>query len=351
MKNEKYDKWHDLNKGSFEPYFQPIININDGTCIGVEVLARLVRVEDSKVNVYPIPPISFTDFTEQKRITKEMLKKVILLIKDIPFPHDFKLSFNIPANIIAEDWLSLLCEDFLRSCNYNLKLILEITEHTPLTINNVAIKSWLSRLNNKNILIALDDFGTGHSNFTLVKALPIDIIKIPREFIESLPNGKVEGAIIDSIICLSQHSRIQLVAEGVESAKQSHWLVKKGINLQQGFYFSHPLNSTDLVLYLNKKINLDKKVDDSIRCSTKYRNAFDFPQSLLITCTRKHNLSLREEGVLSLISKGVSVSEISDLKHRSYKTIWAHKHNAYKKMGIKNDADFINYLHILASAI
>jgi len=40
MKNEKYDKWHDLNKGSFEPYFQPIININDGTCIGVEVLAR-----------------------------------------------------------------------------------------------------------------------------------------------------------------------------------------------------------------------------------------------------------------------------------------------------------------------
>jgi len=66
----------------------------------------------------------------------------------------------------------------------------------------------------------------------------------------------------------------------------------------------------------------------------------EFARALSITASK----APREEWAALLNRHAV-------LKHRSYKTIWAHKHNAYKKMGIKNDADFINYLHILASAI
>ncbi|EEO5048721.1 hypothetical protein JKL81_004637 [Salmonella enterica] len=51
--------------------------------------------------------------------------------------------------------------------------------------------------------------------------------------------------------------------------------------------------------------------------------------------------------MLILISEGLSVYEISERKHRSYKTIWTHKYNSYKKIGIKNDVDFINLLHRL----
>lgn len=346
MKNNQYDECHALNSTSFEPYFQPIIDINNDRCIGVEVLARLVSPVHSFVSFYPS---LLATYDEQKEITKIMFDKVILLLKNIPFPHDFKLSFNIPSNLLSEDWLSIVCDDFFRACNNNLKLILEITEHTPLTINSDSIKYGLSRLNNKNIQIALDDFGTGYSNIMLVKMLPVDIIKIPKDFIDQLPNSNIDSAIIDSIISLSLHSSIQLVAEGVESAKQSHYLVDKGINWQQGYYFSHPLNSKDIAIYLNKNLALYKQINDSMPCTENYNANFKFPHALLVKCANEFNLSDREKEVLTFISKGTSVNTISKIKHRTYKTIWAHKNNAYKKIGVKNDADFINYLHVLAS--
>lgn len=76
---------------------------------------------------------------------------------------------------------------------------------------------------------------------------------------------------------------------------------------------------------------------------------FRFPHSLLIQCSKKYKLSDCEKEVLILIAKGLSIHSISKLKYRSYKTIWSHKNNAYKKMKIKNDAAYINLLHVLAS--
>lgn len=332
----------------FEPYFQPIIDTESGACVGIEILARLVSSVRTMENYFP----SFLNgYTEQSKISRIMLKKVMAFLKSISLPYGFKMSFNIPPDLLAEDWLSNICEDFLRACDYNITLVLELTEHSPILINNDSIKLGISRLNNANILFALDDFGTGYSNINLIRILPIDMIKIPKEFIESLPDGKLEGAIIDSIINISQSSGMQLVAEGVESAQQSRWLANKGIHLQQGFYFSHPINLTDLSLYLNKTLFLSKEIDNAMVREEKKSLNFKFPQSLLTQCKEKYQLSDHEAEVLVLISKGISVNSISELKHRSYKTIWAHKNNAYKKIGIKNDAEFINYLHLLDSAL
>ncbi|MBJ9048925.1 EAL domain-containing protein [Citrobacter braakii] len=344
-KKYEIDSLHDKN---FKPYFQPIIDINSGSCIGIEILARLacsVRAEENHF------PDFLNGYAEQSEISRIILRKVIDFLKSLSLPHGFKMSFNIPANLLAEDWLSNICEDFLRACDYNIILVLELTEHSPLLINSDSIKIGLSRLNNSNILLALDDFGTGYSNINLIKKLPIDIIKIPKEFIEPLPDGKLEGAIVDSIINISRSSEIQLVAEGVESSEQSHWLVNRGVYLQQGFYFSHPMNLAELSLYLSKNLSLSNKIDSAMNLEEKKNINFRFPHSLLIQCAHKYKLSDREEEVLVLIAKGVSINSISKFKNRSYKTIWAHKNNAYKKMGIKNDAGFINYLHVIASAL
>lgn len=348
MKNENNDECHVLHPELFEPYFQPIINIKTGACVGLEILARLVKPERITVNHFPE---FLTGYSEQCEVTRIMLRKVISLIGKISFPDGFKLSFNIPINLLAEEWLSNICDSFFQTCDYDLILILEITEYSPLLINDDSIKLGLSRLNNKNILIALDDFGNGHSNINLIRKLPIDIIKIPKEFIEPLPNGKIESVIVDSIINLSRGLNVEIIAEGVESTEQSHWLMKKGINLQQGFYFSHPIKKDEVGIYLNKEFTVSKNIDNAMHYQSGYNNNFGFPHSLLIQCIHKYNLSCREKEVLVLIAKGVSVNSISKLKNRSYKTIWSHKNNAYKKLRIKNDADFINHLHMLASAL
>lgn len=226
MKNKNNDECPILHNKFFEPYFQPIINIKTRTCIGAEVLAGLIRPKYSTLNYHPDLLIGCTD---QCEITKIVLRKVLELLECISPPEDFKLIFNIPVNLLAENWLLNICDELLEICHYKLILILELTELTPSLINNDATKNGLSRLSIKNILFAFDNFCTGHFNINLVKKHPFDII-----------------------------------AEGVESTEQSHWLSKKWINLQQGDNFSHPINSIDFLLYLNKSFSLSKEIDNTL---------------------------------------------------------------------------------------
>ncbi|EDH1936485.1 hypothetical protein GC455_21435 [Salmonella enterica] len=86
-------------------------------------------------------------------------------------------------------------------------------------------------------------------------------------------------------------------------------------------------------------INLNSKKD--------IQTQLPFKGSLLTQYIRQYKISKCKKEVLILISEGLSVYEISERKHRSYKTIWTHKYNSYKKNGIKNDVDFINLLHRL----
>jgi diguanylate cyclase (GGDEF)-like protein/PAS domain S-box-containing protein len=116
-------------------------------------------------------------------------------------------------------------------------LELEVTE-SCLMKDVAASARTLGQLRNKGIRIAIDDFGTGYSSLTHLKRFPIDILKIDRSFIKDLPDDTEDAALTSAIIAMGKILKLELIAEGVETAAQAEFLVRQGCYLHQGFLFS-----------------------------------------------------------------------------------------------------------------
>lgn len=120
------------------------------------------------------------------------------------------------------------------------KLIIEITESTAMHHIDVSIRTFES-LRNLGINLAIDDFGTGHSSFLYLKNLPVDELKIDREFIKNLSPGSKDEIILESIIQLANRLGLIVTAEGVETQKQADILKRMGCQQLQGYLLGMPL--------------------------------------------------------------------------------------------------------------
>ena len=119
-------------------------------------------------------------------------------------------------------------------------LQLEITE--SLIMQDVEANiGVLEQLKNLGVRIALDDFGTGHSSLLYLKRLPVDVLKIDREFVEVIHKSQYDTAIAHSIISLGESLKLEVIAEGVETVGQMQTLQAQGCHIMQGYLFSPPL--------------------------------------------------------------------------------------------------------------
>ncbi len=119
-------------------------------------------------------------------------------------------------------------------------LIIEITESTAMHHIDVSIRTF-EKLRNLGISLAIDDFGTGHSSFLYLKDLPVDELKIDREFIRNLSDGSKEEIILESIIQLANRLGLIVTAEGVETQQQADILKRLGCQQFQGYLLAMPL--------------------------------------------------------------------------------------------------------------
>jgi EAL domain-containing protein (putative c-di-GMP-specific phosphodiesterase class I) len=117
---------------------------------------------------------------------------------------------------------------------------MEITESVIVGGHEEAIAA-LRRLDTLGIRIAIDDFGTGYSGLSYLKQFPIDTVKIDQSFIRDLTVDADDAAIVRAIIAMSRSLRLNVIAEGVESAEQLSILRELGCDMAQGYYFSQPL--------------------------------------------------------------------------------------------------------------
>jgi EAL domain-containing protein (putative c-di-GMP-specific phosphodiesterase class I) len=117
------------------------------------------------------------------------------------------------------------------------RLHIEITERILLCVSN--IRSHLEFLRRHGLTIVIDDFGTGYSSYSYVADFPIDIIKIDRSLILKANTPKGFG-LIKSIVSFCIEFNIRTVAEGVEDKECADICEALGIDLQQGYFYSHP---------------------------------------------------------------------------------------------------------------
>jgi EAL domain-containing protein (putative c-di-GMP-specific phosphodiesterase class I) len=98
----------------------------------------------------------------------------------------------------------------------------------------------------------MDDFGTGYSSLAYLKRFPFDSVKIDQSFIRGIPANRDDCAIVEAILAMAQSLNLKVVAEGVETQEQSEFLRKLGCDQIQGYVFSKPIPSAEIVALLYK---------------------------------------------------------------------------------------------------
>lgn len=236
----------------FVNYYQPIINVEQGTVAGFELLLRW------KLNDSIISPTEFIPVAEEIGLiismTEALLERGLADLKkwwtDGNTPY---LSVNLSARhllqeSLVEDVISALAKSELPASS----LRFEITESSLMKDHKKSIEI-MNNLNSIGIELALDDFGTGYSSLQYLKSFPINIIKIDRSFVKDIGIDGNDEAIIDAILMMAKSLNKYCIAEGVETQEQLDFLKQRGCYLIQGFLFSKPLKSERILEYISNQ--------------------------------------------------------------------------------------------------
>lgn len=231
-----------IEKNQFELYFQPKINLDTMSMQGMEALLRWNHPH--KGIIYPadfIPALEETGMINQvgQWVIEQACRQNRKWI-DSGLP-PLRVAVNV-SNIqlnrgdFAETVFAILDKTGLEP----KWLELELTESGLMADIDANIHMF-NKLRNKGIKLALDDFGTGYSSLSYICKLPIDVIKIDKEFVQQISNDKQNQSIVTAILSFAHGLRLEIVAEGVELAEQVVFLQAMRCNMAQGYLFSHPL--------------------------------------------------------------------------------------------------------------
>ncbi len=204
-----------------------------------------------------VPPSEFIPLAEDLNIIIPMTEvavrnALIDLTEWRKYCADFDVSINISASHFIEGQLTQFITGILDEFNLPTSAVkLEVTESAFIDDTKVAIEQ-MKRLNSLGIKLSLDDFGIGYSSLSYLKAMPIDVIKIDRSFISSIGKQRADEAIIETIIVLASNLEMSCIAEGAETKEQIDFLVSRDCHLIQGYYYSKPVPSEQILDELKK---------------------------------------------------------------------------------------------------
>ena len=215
---------------------------HDGTVSSFEALVRWYSKE-----LGPVSPSEFIPIAEESYAICEIgdivLRKTLSVISNfVKSGLNTSIAINISARqIVVPDFINSLLS---RINQYGIPphmLMLELTE-TALVVDIELVKETMLELARFGFRFSIDDFGTGYSSLAYLKVLPISELKIDKYFVDDIGkdfDGKA-AQIVDAIIEMAKALNVTCIAEGVESEEQLKYLIGKGCEKFQGYYFSRP---------------------------------------------------------------------------------------------------------------
>lgn len=241
--SNKIKKALQLNQLSL--YYQPQVDAQTQTIIGYEALIRWKSDEGF------IPPSTFIPICEESGIILNIGEFVLLegCKTAVKWKEEGVLHGHIAINVSAHQFIHPNFLSVLDNVLYTTEcdpstIELEITE-TSILENPERIAALLGILKSKGFKISIDDFGTGYSSLSYLKNLPIDKLKIDISFIRNITHEPKNQTIVKTIISLAKGLGMEVLAEGVETAEEYHFLRDNGIDSIQGFYFFKPFPMTE----------------------------------------------------------------------------------------------------------
>jgi len=236
----------------FVPYFQPIIQLDNGELKGFEALARWQSTKRGFVL-----PDDFIPLAEETNLVQaidlQILKKSCQQLKvwqETLSCHDLYVSCNLFCNqffktTLPDEIESILIETGLKPES----LRVELTERALLE-NTEIVLSNMKALKRIGVKILLDDFGTGYSSLSYLHRFPIDVLKIDKSFINNVHEHQNNRAIIKTIVDLATNLRMATIGEGIENIEDAQLLQKMDCLYGQGFYYAKPMPAIDMEKYI-----------------------------------------------------------------------------------------------------
>jgi diguanylate cyclase (GGDEF)-like protein/PAS domain S-box-containing protein len=251
-----------LESGGLFVVYQPIVSLRPQALVGFEALLRC-RTPDGQV----ISPGDFISVAEESGLVvplgswvlQEACHQAAEWQRSYPRETPLGVTINISSRQLADSELVAHVERALASSGLAPgSLGLEITE-TALIDNAEAAADVLRRLRELSVRVYLDDFGTGYSSLSYLHRFPVDVIKIDRSFVLAMDEDRETSQIIESIIAMADRLRLDVVAEGVETAEQAQRLFELGCSRLQGYAFARPLPAPDVERLLSGRLRFPDK--------------------------------------------------------------------------------------------
>jgi diguanylate cyclase (GGDEF)-like protein/PAS domain S-box-containing protein len=242
-----------LDNDEFMLYYQPLVDSETNTIVGMEALLRWENPELGTVS-----PLDFIPIAEETgliiSIGEWVLQEACRQTKvwhDAGYP-PIKVSVNLSPRQIQQQNLVETVKGILAETGLEPQYLeLELTEGTVMKDAEKAI-AVLAQFKEMGIRIAIDDFGTGYSSLSYLKQFPVDKLKIDRSFISSVDKDPSDAAIISTIIAMAHNLNLGAVAEGIETQAQLECLRSLNCGEMQGFLFSEPLTAEKFAELLKK---------------------------------------------------------------------------------------------------
>ncbi len=236
-----------VENGEFVLYYQPKVNLNSGRIAGLEALIRWQRPGHGLV-----PPRDFIPLLEETGLIVRVGSWVIAtacrqIAAWAASPVGaVAISVNVSGRQFVDGDLDGDVARALQETGIAADLLeLELTEGS-LMENTGRTIACMRGLKKRGVQISIDDFGTGYSSLAYLRRFPIDKLKIDIAFIRDITRNPDDAAIALAIIRMAHSLKLEVIAEGVETAAQLAYLRRHHCDMIQGYYFSPPVPAEDI---------------------------------------------------------------------------------------------------------
>jgi predicted signal transduction protein with EAL and GGDEF domain len=244
-----------LERNEFMLMYQPKIALDTGEISGVEALLRWKHPERGLIQALKFVPIA-----EESGLIVPIGHWVLLetcpqarLWAEVGLP-PVRIAVNVSAlQFASKDFLSSVRAALISTGMDPCNLELELTE-TVLMEDAESAMQTLRALKDIGVQLAVDDFGVGYSSFSYLRKFPLDALKVDRSFINDISSNPDNAMILSALINIGKSLKHRVVAEGVETEEQLHFLQQEGCSEGQGYFFCRPVIAEKFAEFLERGV-------------------------------------------------------------------------------------------------
>lgn len=236
-----------IERGEFQVYFHPLIDISSRKVISTEALLRWENPE-----LGPVYPDEFIPIAEQTSLILKLGQFVLeeALTRTVQWreqgANDLRASVNISPRQFRDPEIVSVVEECIKKTGMPASsLELEITEGV-LIDNDPFTNDCLEKLNELGVQIAMDDFGTGYSSLSYLRSHPFDVLKVDRSFVNDITHDLGDRELVNASIAMAHALNLKVVAEGVETNEHLQLLEEMNCDYAQGFLFGKPMPADEM---------------------------------------------------------------------------------------------------------